>query len=73
MFTGERLRMLRKEKEITLVEVAHSIEVQPRTITFYETNQRRPSAEKVYALAEFFDVSLDYLFGRTECRTVKRE
>ena len=72
MFSGERLRELRKERGLNREQVAEKVGVLPRTITFYETNGRMPSAEKLYALAEFFEVSLDYLFKRTDHREIRR-
>lgn len=73
MFSGERLRELRKEKGLNREALAEILQIRPRTVTFYETNDRSPSIEKAYEIAEYFEVSLDYLFNRTNCRTVKRE
>ncbi|MCL6559477.1 MAG: helix-turn-helix domain-containing protein [Firmicutes bacterium] len=63
---GERLRILRKAHNLKREDLAASIGLTPRVITFYETNDREPSLKVLLALADFFDVSLDYLVGRSD-------
>ncbi|GFN21929.1 transcriptional regulator [Thermanaeromonas sp. C210] len=63
---GERLRSLRKARNLKREQLAAAIGVTPRVITFYETNDREPSLRVLIALADFFDVSLDYLVGRSD-------
>jgi transcriptional regulator with XRE-family HTH domain len=62
---GERLRYLRKSRNLKREELADVIGITPRAITFYETNDRDPSLKVLLALADYFDVSLDYLVGRS--------
>ncbi|MEC5425411.1 helix-turn-helix transcriptional regulator [Virgibacillus sp. C22-A2] len=69
---GERLRELRKERGLSAKELGEIIGVNERVLTYYETNERQPRFDMLIKLADFFDVSMDYLFGRTDCRTVKR-
>ncbi|AEJ44413.1 helix-turn-helix domain-containing protein [Alicyclobacillus acidocaldarius] len=66
MLLGERLRFLRKERNLRRDDVAAAIGVTPRLITFYETGDKTPSLEAAMKLADFFNVSLDYLVGRTD-------
>ncbi|WP_173297006.1 helix-turn-helix domain-containing protein [Thermanaeromonas sp. C210] len=66
MTLGERLRSLRKARNLKREQLAAAIGVTPRVITFYETNDREPSLRVLIALADFFDVSLDYLVGRSD-------
>ncbi len=64
MTFGERLRYLREEKELRQQDVAEKMNISTRMIGYYESDQHFPSdAQMVIALAKFFDVSLDYLFG----------
>ncbi|CFX15595.1 Cro/C1-type helix-turn-helix domain [Syntrophomonas zehnderi OL-4] len=63
---GERLRELRKTKNLKREELAEILGLGPRIITFYETNDRDPSLKVLLALADYFNVSLDYLVGRSD-------
>ena len=66
---GERLRDLREEKDITRYALANILNVSYSTISKYETNIRFPDKEALIKIADFFDVSLDYLL----CRSTTRE
>lgn len=61
---GTRLRSLRKEKELTLEQVANSVGTTKVSIGRYEKDEREPKSEMLNLLADFFDVSVDYLLGR---------
>lgn len=64
MTFGERLRYLREEKELRQQDVAESMNISTRMIGYYESDKHFPSdAQMIIALANFFDVSIDYLFG----------
>lgn len=56
--------MLRENKKITQKELARLFKVAESTISMYERNEREPSFSFVEKLADFFDVSVDYLLGR---------
>jgi len=64
----ERLKKLREEKSITQRELARLLQISPSTIAMYETEQRVPPVEILERIADFFNVSVDYLLGRTEIR-----
>lgn len=66
---AERLRSLRKEKKITQQNVADYLGVNLRTYQYYEGNDHRPDYETLIALADYFDVTTDYLLGRSDSRT----
>lgn len=66
---GERLAKLRKENKITQKELAMKLGVSRGTIGMYEIGQRDPDTETISKIADFFDVSTDYLLGRTDIRT----
>lgn len=63
---GERLRYLRTEKGLTLKEVSAALGVNLMTYAHYEHGDREPSIEMLKALCDFYDVSADYLIGRTD-------
>lgn len=66
--TGERLRYLREVNEKSQQVVADFIGVHQTAIGQYERGLCMPSPEVLGRLADFYDVSLDYLLGRTEER-----
>lgn len=59
----ENLKKLRKEKKLSQKEVADAIGVARSTYTQYELGDSQPAYEILKKLAEFFDVSVDYLLG----------
>ena len=63
---GNRLRMLRTQRKLTQEEVAQKIGVARTTYAMYEQNSREPDNVTLQKLADFFDVSTDYLLGRTD-------
>ena len=64
----ERLRGLRKEQGLTQREMAEACSVKPRTYQDYEYDKSYPTVAGLIFLADFFDVSTDYLLGRSERR-----
>lgn len=64
----ERVRQLRKEKKETQVQVAEAIGIQTRHYQRFELGENLPGFANLIALADHFDVSLDYLTGRTDQR-----
>jgi transcriptional regulator with XRE-family HTH domain len=64
----ERLKELRKEKGVTQNEVATPLGVDRSTYGKYETGDSIPDIDKLMWLAEYFDVSVDYLLGRSTSR-----
>ena len=62
---ADRLRLLRTEHGLTQKDVFSAIGVAPIVYQRYEYG-RSPSFENLIALADFFDVSLDYLVGRSD-------
>lgn len=60
---GERLKELRKEKNIGQITLAKELGVGKSIISLWETNQCEPTLSKLVLIAEFFGVSIDYLAG----------
>lgn len=65
---GELLAKLRKEKGILQKELATYLNVTVATISNYEKGVHSPDYETLVRLADFFDVSTDYLLQRTDYR-----
>lgn len=65
---GQRLAALRKEKGLSQAELAKLLNMGQSTIAMYEKDKRRPDTETLKRLAEFFQVSVDYLLGLTDFR-----
>lgn len=63
---GTRLQTLRKEKKLTQRELASKLKIAQSTIALYEVKKREPDINTLQKLAGFFEVSLDYLTGRTD-------
>lgn len=62
---GFRFKAVRKEKGITQKQAATGAGVHERLYQEYEYGKKTPSALTLIALADYFDVSLDYLVGRS--------
>lgn len=62
----QRLKELRTGKKITLKQMAEILGITQRNYQRYETGEVDPPTSKTIALADYFDVSLDYLVGRSD-------
>lgn len=69
---GENLYLLRKENKLTQEEIAATLNVTRQTISNWETDNVKPTIDKVIALSELYGVSVDTLIGkeRTEAKKV---
>lgn len=63
-----RLKELRNEKKLTQQQLAELMKVGRATIAGYEVKNKQPDYVKLIWLADFFDVSLDYILGRTNIK-----
>ena len=63
---SERLTQLRKSKGVSQSPLAKEIGVSPRTYQDYEYGEREPQVTIFSRIADFFNVSLDYLAGRID-------
>ena len=62
----ERLVKLRKINNITQKQLAENLSLSEVGIQNYESGRRKPAYEVIISLADYFDVSLDYLVGRSD-------
>ncbi len=65
---GEVLAKLRKEKGYLQKEVAAYLHVTVATVSNYEKDVHTPDLQTLIRLADFYEVSTDYLLQRTKCR-----
>ena len=63
---GQRLKELRKQKRVGQKEMADLLELSLRSYQFYESGDYDPSLPNLVRLADFFQVSTDYLLGRAD-------
>lgn len=63
---GERLKDLRKSKKVTQDEVAKVLKITRGAYSHFENNRNEPSLDLLNKLADYFDVTSDYLQGRTD-------
>lgn len=63
---GQRLKKLRNEKEMTGEQLGKYLNVTKVAISKWENNIRFPDKDILIKIADFFDVTLDYLLGRTD-------
>ena len=61
-----RLKELRKKKGISQLRLASDLNTTQNTISRYETGEREPGIDELIKIADYFNVSVDYLIGRTE-------
>ena len=61
-----RLKELRKMHNISQLKLAIDFNTNQNTISRYENLEREADYETLIAFADYFDVSLDYLLGRTD-------
>lgn len=63
---GLRLRELRHEKKIGQIQLAKEIDVGKSIVSLWEKDECEPTLSRLKALAEYFDVTIDYLAGLEE-------
>ena len=61
-----RLKTLRKKKRISQLMLALDLNMNQNTISRYENMEREADYETLIKLADYFNVSLDYLLGRCD-------
>lgn len=66
-----RIHSLRLEKNLSMMEAARRLNLPYTTYVNYEKGNREPNSEVLIGLADFFDVSVDYLVGKTDERKPK--
>lgn len=62
----DRLKEIRLNKKLTQKDIANYFQTSPQSYAQWEKGLRKPSAENLQKLAVFFNVSTDYLLGKTD-------
>ena len=65
-FFSERVAQLRKQAGVSLVTLGTHLGITDEAVRLIEKGKRSPSFDVLISLADFFDVSLDYLVGRSD-------
>lgn len=65
---SSRIKALRKERGLKQSEMAKILGLKERSYQCYEYHERYPDVPGLVSIADFFDVSLDYLMGRSDVR-----
>ena len=61
---ASRLRIARENKTLSKTEVAKALNIATSSMTYYEQGKAVPSIDKLYALADYYGVTMDWLCGR---------
>ena len=62
----KRLKELRKENGLTQIQLAKATNLSDTAISYWENGQRIPNALAIITLAQFFEVTSDYLLGLSD-------
>ncbi len=62
---SERIKQLRNSKKLLQKDMAELLGITTSAYGFYEQSKRQPDSATLIKIADFFDVSIDYLLGRT--------
>ncbi|MDT2818874.1 helix-turn-helix transcriptional regulator [Vagococcus lutrae] len=66
-----RIGELRREKGLTLKKMGEELKIRDNTLSQYETGKREPQLGTMQEIADFFNVSLEYLMGKSDKRDYK--
>lgn len=69
---AERFLQLRKDKDLTQRQLADELHFSENAVQNYERNRRSPTFDALIQIADYFNVSMDYLAGRTDNPAVLR-
>lgn len=67
-----KLKELRKNRNISQLKLAMELNMNQNTISRYETGEREAGYAELIALADYFNVSIDYLLERTDNPEINR-
>ena len=72
MIFNERLRSLREEKGLTQEKIARTIDMPLRSYNRLESDGAKAHYDTLLKIADYYDVSVDWLMGRTDKREINR-
>lgn len=68
MIKFDRIKEIRKDKDITQEHIANYLNIKSKTYSKYETNVNIPSLEVIYNISKLFELNIDYVVGLTDKR-----
>lgn len=66
MDIGNKISKLRERRGLSQVQLAEKLHMSQGSLAMYETGKRKPSLDTLKLIADYFNVSTDYLLGRKE-------
>ena len=72
MIFNERLRSLREEKGLTQEKIARTIDMPLRSYNRLESDGAKAHYDTLLKIADYYDISVDWLMGRTDKREINR-
>lgn len=69
---NERLKELREDNDLTQTKLAKELNIDQRSLSFYEIGKYEPNLETLINLSLYFNVSVDYILGLTNEKTIYR-
>ena len=67
-----RLKEIRSSKGISQLKIAMDLNMNQNTISRYETGEREPGINELIKIADYFNVSIDYLLERTNNPNIQK-
>ena len=67
-----RIKELRKKKKITQLKMAMDLNMNQNTVSRYENGEREAGYKELIMIADYFNVSIDYLLGRSNDPTFRK-
>lgn len=71
MDLNERIRQLRLENKLTAKKLGNIFKVSESTISLYESGKRTPNKDLLIKMSDYFNVSTDYLLGKTDIPNIE--
>lgn len=65
-----RIRNLREDADLTQTEFSSYLHISQRAYSHYENGTRDIPTDILVKIADYYDVSVDYLLNRTDCKTI---
>ena len=68
----QRIQDLRTDSDLSQKQISQILHISQRSYSHYETGSRNISVEMLIRLANYYNISIDYLVGRTDKKEVNR-
>ena len=68
----KRLKILRQKRNLSQIQLAMDLNINQNTLSRYESGERQANYQTLIAIADYFQVSLDFLLERTDNPSINR-